>query len=230
VDEVTWSKIQSAPATIAETQAYALRRLDALAEKMESKAKLGDLAKAAKQAEAGTQEWLAVLARCFQLQDAIAVLELDRVMDASPDELDGHRLGLKAARDKRLDVISRTTEHLLGRMTAAAKAANTKVLLHPSTAPGVVRATIQVDVAVVDFHRHLGIERGPQELEARRWLDAAVDARDKTIETSASGVDSAKRLGAESLGWAKSATGDVSGRFAERALRARRRQKDDADD
>ena len=35
VDEVTWSKVQTAPATIAETQAYALRQLDALAEKLE---------------------------------------------------------------------------------------------------------------------------------------------------------------------------------------------------
>ena len=91
-----------------ETQAYALRQLDALAEKLERKTKIGDLAEAAKEAEAKAQEWLAVLARCFQLQDAIAVLELDRVLDAAPDELDGHRLGLKAARQDRLELISRT--------------------------------------------------------------------------------------------------------------------------
>jgi len=52
---------------------------------------------------------LAMLARSFQLQDAIAVLELDRVLDAAPDELDGHRLGLKAARQDRLNHISRST-------------------------------------------------------------------------------------------------------------------------
>lgn len=66
-------------------------------------------AKTAKEAESKVQEWLAVLARCFQLQDAIAVLELDRVLDASPGELDGHRLGLRAARQDRLELISRTT-------------------------------------------------------------------------------------------------------------------------
>ncbi|MCM3662192.1 hypothetical protein M3148_14500 [Georgenia satyanarayanai] len=37
-----------------------------------------------KAAEAKVEECLAVLARCFQLQDGIAVLELDRVLDASP--------------------------------------------------------------------------------------------------------------------------------------------------
>lgn len=34
VNEVTWSKVHSAPATIAEAQSYALRQLDALAEKL----------------------------------------------------------------------------------------------------------------------------------------------------------------------------------------------------
>jgi hypothetical protein len=227
VDEVTWSKIQTAPTTIAETQAYALRRLDALAEKLESKSKVGDVAKAAKLAERETQEWLAVLARCFQLQDAIAVLELDRVLDASPDELDGHRLGLRAARQKRLDLIAGRTENLLERISAAAETANLRLLLHPAAAPGVVRAANQVSVDVVTFQRRLGIDRSDHELETRRWVDAAADARDKTWETSASGLEAAKRLGADSVGWAKTTTGGLSSRFADRALRARSRMKDD---
>ena len=140
VSEVTWSKVQATSATIARTQAYALRQLDALAEKMEHKTKIGDLAKTAKEAESKVQGWLVVLARCFQLQDAIAVLELDRVLDAAPDDLDRHRLGLKASRQNRLDTISRSTERLMARMDAAAGTANTKVLLHPTTSPAVVQS------------------------------------------------------------------------------------------
>ena len=45
VNEVTWSKVQAASPTIARTQAYALRQLDALAAKMEGKSKIGDLAR-----------------------------------------------------------------------------------------------------------------------------------------------------------------------------------------
>ena len=75
---MTWSKVQATSATLARTQAYALRQLDALAEKLEGKKAMGDLAKAAREAESTVQDWLTVLARCFQLQDAIAVLELDR--------------------------------------------------------------------------------------------------------------------------------------------------------
>lgn len=221
VDEVTWSKVQAAPATIAETQAYALRQLDALAEKMERKTKIGELAEAAKEADVKVREWLAVLARCFQLQDGIAVLELDRVLDASPEELDGHRLGLKAARKDRLDVISRCTEQLMARMDAAAGTANSKVLLHPTTSPAVVQSREHVALTVADFHGRLGIESGRSSLEARRWVDAAAEFRDKALETGVDRVDVARRLGNETLDRAKSVTGKLPNRIAQRALRRR---------
>ncbi|MEV0286822.1 hypothetical protein AB0H36_22130 [Kribbella sp. NPDC050820] len=221
VSEVTWSKVQSTTITIARTQAYALRQLDALAEKMESEPKIGELAKTAKKAESKVQEWLAVLARCFQLQDAIAVLELDRVLDASPDELDRHRLALRAARHNRLEVISRSTERLMARMDAAAGTANTKVLLHPTNSREVVQASNHVAIAVVDFHGRLGIEGGRESLEARRWADAATEVRDKALEAGADGVDAARRLGNETFDRAKSVTGRLPSRITGRALRRR---------
>ncbi|MCW2882488.1 MAG: hypothetical protein JWQ95_6588 [Sphaerisporangium sp.] len=221
VSEVTWSKVQATPVTIARTQAYALRQLDALAEKMEHKTKIGDLAKTSKEAEFKVQEWLAVLARCFQLQDAIAVLELDRVLDASPEELDRHRLALRAARQNRLELISRSTERLMARMDAAAGTANTKVLLHPTTSRALVHSSNHVAIAVVDFHGRLGIERGRQSLEARRWVDAAAEVRDKVLETGAEGVDAARHLGNETLDRARSVTGKLSSGIAKRALRQR---------
>ncbi|MEU0478974.1 hypothetical protein ABZ260_07275 [Streptosporangium sp. NPDC006013] len=221
VSEVTWSKAQATSMTIARTQAYALRQLDALAEKVEHKAKIGDLAKASKEAESKVQEWLAVLARCTQLQDAIAVLELDRVLDASPEELDRHRLGLRAARQNRLELISRSTDHLMARMDAAAGTANTKVLLHPTASRTVVRSSNHVATAVVDFQGRLGIERGRQSLEARRWVDAAAEVRDKVLETGTAGVDTARRVGNETFERARSVTDKLSSGIAERALRRR---------
>ncbi|QFG27135.1 hypothetical protein F7P10_18295 [Actinomadura sp. WMMB 499] len=221
VDEVMWSKVQGAPTTVADTQAYALRQLDALTEKLEHKTEIGGLAKAARDAEAQGREWLAVLARCFQLQDAIAVLELDRVLDASPEELDGHRLGLKTAREERLELISRTTEHLMARVDAAADRANAKVLLHPAKAPAVVQSSNVVSTAIVDFHERLGIERARQSAEARRWAEAAKEVRNKALETGADRVDAAKRLGNGTLDRAKTAKGKLSGRIAERTNRRR---------
>jgi hypothetical protein len=226
VSEVTWSKVQGTTLTIARTQAYALRQLDSLAEKMERGNRIGDLSKGAKEAESKVREWLAVLARCFQLQDAIAVLELDRVLDASPDELDRHRVALRAARRNRLQLISRSTERLMARMDAAAGTANTKVLLHPTTSPDVVHSSNSVALAVEDFHGRLGIERDRQSLEARRWSHAATEVRDKALETGADGVLAARRLGNMSFDRAKSATGKVSGLITERP----RRQRGDGDE
>ncbi|MFF9772871.1 hypothetical protein ACF1HJ_04195 [Streptomyces sp. NPDC013978] len=227
VSEVTWSKVQAAPATIADTQAYALRQLDALAEKVErkSKSKIGDLATAANEAESHAQEWLAVLARCFQLQDAIAVLELDRVLDTAPEELDRHRLGLRAARQNRLDLISRSTERLVARMNAAAGTANTKVLLHPTKSPAVVRSSNHVVTGVHDFHGRLGIESGRRSSDAKRWVDAAAEARDKALASGAKGVNAARSLGNETLDRANSVKGKLSSGIAELT---RRRSGDEA--
>ena len=222
VNEVTWSKVQGSSATIARTQAYALRQLDALAEKLERTTRIADLAETAKAAESKAQDWLAVLARCFQLQDAIAVLELDRVLDVAPDDLDGHRLGLRAVRQKRLDTISQTTLRLLDRMDAAAGMANAKVLLNPFQSPAIVRCEgarrgrrHRVPRAARDR------VRWRQSVEARAWTAAATEFRDKVLETGAEGVDASWRFGNETFGRAKSVTGKLSSGIAGRAARWR---------
>ncbi|WP_198681795.1 hypothetical protein [Kribbella rubisoli] len=230
VSEVTWSKVQATTLTIATTQAYALRQLDALAEKLEGESKIGELAKTAKEAKSTAQEWLAVLARCFQLQDAIAILELDRVLDAAPDELDHHRLALRAARNNRLDLISKSTERLMARMDAAAGTANTKVLLHPTSSREVVDSSNHVAQNVVEFHGRLGIERGRESLEARRWTDAATEVRDKAFDAGADGVGAAKRLGNETFDLARSTTGKLSSRLTDRVRRRRTDEEADQQD
>ena len=131
VSEVTWSKVQATSQTLARTQAYALRELDAIAEKLQKKADVGQIARATREAEPKVREWLAVLARTFQLQDGLSVLELDRVLDASPDELDSHHAGLLKARQNRLDRIGRSTAALLAQMDETVRKANAKVLLNP---------------------------------------------------------------------------------------------------
>lgn len=229
VSEITWTKVQGTSMTITRTQAYALRQLDRLAEAVEQETKVGDLAKSSRQAKSEVKEWLAVLARCFQLQDALAVLELDRVLDAAPDELDRHRLGLRAARQNRLELIARSTEHLMARMGVAAGMANTKVLLHPTTSREVVRSSNEVSSAILDFHERLGIERDGQASEATRWVVAAAEVRDRLLATGAQGVSNAVRLGNEGFVRVRAVPGRLSGEVAERTLR-RRRDDDEGDD
>ncbi|WP_296607071.1 hypothetical protein [Nocardioides sp.] len=200
VDEVTWSKVQNLTTTLAEVQGYALAQLDALAGKLESAAKVSDIADATAAAAGSTQEWLAVLARTFQLQEGLDVLEIDRVLDASPDEVDDHRRGLEAARCKRLTDIGMATERLLERIVAVADTANEKVLLHPTSAPKAVRASGRVSGSILDFHELFGLESDGEAVEVRRWSSAAVEVRDRAIETGSEGFSAVRRGGGVALG------------------------------
>lgn len=188
VSETTWSKVQSGALAIASTQAYAIRQLVGLAEQLERGSAVGEVAAASRHAQASTQEWLVVLARCFQLQDGLAILELDRVLDAAPDDLDRHRVALRAARQQRLEQITRATDQLVQRMVAASEIANAKVLLHPGAARTVVGSTQHVAGEIVEFHRRLGIDAASLSIEARRWLRAATDVRDRVVLATTDGA------------------------------------------
>lgn len=217
VSDITWSKVQATSSTILETQAFALRQIQDLAAKLERITKVGDLAKATKDAESEVHQWLAALARCFQLQDAIAILEIDRVLAASPVDLDRHWLGLKAARDDRRDLIMGSTARLLERMDAVGGTANSKVLLNPTKAPALVASSNHVAGAVLDFYGLLGISQQREALAPRHWKSAASDTKNQVIERSAERIDAVRRASADTLGKARSATGQAPARLSARA-------------
>lgn len=227
VSEVTWSKVQGSAATIARTQAYALRQLDAIAEKLENEKKIGELADLSKQAQATVVEWLAVLARCYQLQDSLAVLEIDRVLDSSPDEIDRHRLALHTARQRRLDAISAATSQLVSRMDAAANRANAKVLLNPGSAKIVVKASNEVASGVADLHSTLGVADERTALEARQWSAAAADVRDDVFDAGRDGLQAAGRFGSDTVENTRSLIGGLTDRISHHLRRA---DESDADD
>lgn len=221
VSETTWSKVQSSPQIIAHVQAYALRQLDGLAERAERTNGVGELTKVSKDAERSVQEWLAVIARCFQLADAVGILELDRVMDASPDELDRHRLGLKAARQKRLDVISRSTAGLLARLDATGQLTNWQVFTSPFKSQDAVKAANNTGEAIVMFHRVVGVSDERQAIEAKRWVDAAEQTRDDVLEFGAERIEDAVKIGTSTFDRARRAVGGAAGDLSERLLRRR---------
>ncbi|MCE0509351.1 hypothetical protein LVJ59_09900 [Microbacterium sp. KKR3/1] len=230
VSDVTWSKVQGSAMTIARTQAYALRQIDALAEKLESKS-VNELADLSKNVDRHVQDWLAVLAHCFYLQEATGVIELDRVLQTSPEELDRHRIALRTARANRAEVITQATRQLLNRMDVAASLANSKVLFNPIESPAIVRSRNAVNDSVGTFHDRLGVEAAPDELESRRWSAAVADTRDDLLRAGSDGVDTALRLGTEGIEAATriGAEGvdkakEIAGSFADFAGRTFRRR------
>lgn len=211
VSEVTWSKVQATGLSIAKTQAYALRQLDALAEKLEGESHVDGLAKASGKAARTVHEWLAVLARCFQLHDALAVLELDRVLDAAPAELDRHRVGLKMARENRRDLIVSSTTRLLTRLDAVADLRNGEILLNPFSSKTVAQSVERTGADIAQFHGVLGVTVERQALEAKAWTEAAADVRDDALAKGAEGVRVTVRAGGEAVDHVRRGIG----RFAE---------------
>ena len=195
VSAVTWSKVQATSQTIARTQAYAIRELDAIAEKLHTKSDASEIAKATAEAETKVREWLAVLARTLQLQDGISVLELDRVLSASPEDLDSHRLGLAKARENRLERIGRSTAALLAQMDESVRKANAKVLFNPFDSPAAVRSSNQVAADVHNIRVRIGIESNATSRDAKRWSQAAGETIEKVVDTTSQGAAAARRFG-----------------------------------
>lgn len=168
----SWSKVQHLTAEIAEIESSALRALDALASKAESAQKVGDLAKRSAEMVGEVDVWLSVLARCFQLHEEAAVLELDHVSEVAPADLDGHRLALRESRDGLRERITNTTIGLVGRLDKAANDADLQVLLHSRSVRVIVQSSNQVGDSVTAFHGPLGIEAARETVSSTRWRTA----------------------------------------------------------
>jgi hypothetical protein len=170
-----WDKVSGESATIVEVQSAALLELGALAEKVDSKSNPRALRKATQEIARDVAVQLAILARCFELQDEFRVVELDHVLATAPEKLDGHRLGVAEAREKRrADVLGKTTR-LMEQMDAAGETMNVQILLHARAARSVIDVLNGTAVVVEDFHAPLGIESSRKALSAIRWRAALRD-------------------------------------------------------
>jgi hypothetical protein len=199
VSEVTWSKVQATEMVLARTQGYAIRELDAIAEKLEKKVDLGDIAKATKAAEPRVSEWLAVLARTIRLQEGVSILELDRVLDSAPADLEAHRVGLTNARQNRVELIAQSTARILSQMDETIRRANASVLFNPFDSPAAVKSSNQVALGVLIFRGRIGIGSDHDSEDARRWSQAVAELGDKAVALAAGGAVVAGRFGAETL-------------------------------
>jgi len=180
VNETLWSTVDQSFPTIAATQAYALGQLDAIARRLED-TKVGDLAQAAALAETDVPKWLGVLAQCFGLQDAVEMIELDRVLAGSPAEMDPYRRGLQKAKQQRRGLIADHTFELLSRMDAAVSTANAKMILNRTLSHAVIGSANDVASGIHDFHGVLSIDAAPMAWKPRR-LGRGADIGSQAIQ------------------------------------------------
>lgn len=153
-----WDKVSGVSETILNVQDEALLALGALADKVDGKTKIGELKEATEEIESDVALWLAVLARCFALQDEFGVVELDHVRSTAPESLDGHRLGLQDARKARREDVLGVTAQIMKHMGAAGGIANGNILIHERSARSIIARLNSTAEIVDDFHTPLGIE------------------------------------------------------------------------
>ena len=172
-----WDKVSKVSGQITNVQENALAALGALADKVESKEKTGQLRKVVREIEQDVAMQLAILARCFELHDEFHVVELDHVIATAPENLGGHRAGLaKAGQIRRDEVLARTSK-LMSQLDRAGEIVNANIILHSRAARDVVGALNVTGELVAEFHFPLGIEIAREELVTVPWREAVIDSR-----------------------------------------------------
>lgn len=218
VAAVTWSKIDDAPQTIATGEAFALRRLAVLTEKVEKK---GKVAKIAADVEKEACEWLVVLARCAALQDACDVLEIDRVLEAHPEDVEEHRRALALARDTRRKEVREAAEGLLSRLNAVASLSDRSVVAHPKAAQRVIDMRNRVADVFEAALRSMDIDADYALMEPRTWRQAVRGMRQEAVQAAAELKNVAVESGRRAVDSGLDATAGVLTAAAFRAEQAR---------
>ncbi|MBK7611204.1 MAG: hypothetical protein IPJ15_08040 [Actinomycetales bacterium] len=179
--QTLWDKVSASSEAILNVQEDALLALEALADKVEEESKPGGLKRATQGIEGEVAVQLAILARCFELQDQFRVVELDYVMATAPDKLEGHRCGLEAARATRRATVLDATGRLMGRLDAAGAIANESILLHARAARSVIGSLNATAAFVDDFHAPLGIATNRSSVTVTPWREALNDPAQRRV-------------------------------------------------
>ncbi len=219
VSDVTWSKIQNSSTTLFETESYALRQIQDEAHRINLESQLADMYQAIKTVETNIPMWLTILANCASLYDSIAIIELDRIMDTNPEDLDNHRIGLKAARANRMGAIAQALEGMLGKVSESVERANAKVLFNPLQTPKTVESCRGIALAIIEVSSVFGLSTQEQSSEARKWVDAASERIEATRKVTADTAVAVQNARKEAVSTAKVLKGKVSEKLAERRRR-----------
>lgn len=188
ISETTWSKVSGCPQDIATIQAYAIAKIKGLTEKVEREQDPKQVRPLTQQVRPLTQQirqeihqWLGMLASAVKMQDQVSCIELARVCQEEPEQLEAHKKGVVLARNKRLEEIEQSLNALGRQLETKAGIVGGKVLLNPYSSPHAIANIESITGDLNTFastlqleHIHLHVEDGPT------WIQAAGKAVDDT--------------------------------------------------
>ncbi|OKY86879.1 MAG: hypothetical protein BHV59_07840 [Bifidobacterium sp. 56_9_plus] len=173
ISETTWSKMSGCPQDIATIQA--------LTEKVEREQDPKQVRPLTQQIRQEIHQWLGMLASAVRMQDQVSCIELARVCQEEPEQLEAHKKGIVLARNKRLAEIEQSLNALGRQLETKAGIVGGKVLLNPYSSPHAIANIESITSDLNAFastlqleHIHLHVEDGPT------WIEAAGKAVDDT--------------------------------------------------
>lgn len=171
VDDDTWSTVQGHYGTLSHALSSVVLRLDSIAAQQED-VKLKKLARTAAQAESEVAELLAIAARCFELQDALDILRLERAAQESLEDLSALRRSLAEDRKEHRDELLTAIDGMLARLHEVGVKADANTVLRVRTSRAVVASVNAVGDAVDGFRAPLGLDPTHRAISSTPWRDS----------------------------------------------------------
>lgn len=185
LSDTAWTKLAPCASTTATALAYALGKLQGIAEKMVKSGSVDDLSHVVESAHDDVPAWFAVVACAVKTRDRLSVVELERAFSETPESLEEHREGIVEARRDRLGKVRSGIEAFRVALEQTADKARSEKLLHPFAVDKTLTALDWLMEQTGSFSNALGIEMDERTIErAPAWDKVA----GKFVEEVAAGA------------------------------------------
>lgn len=212
IADTTWSKVDDCPMDLASAQSYALVKIRNLVKKLSDEKDVGKAETLSEQLLKDTTDWMSVIGKSIQAQDELYVIELDRVLDDQPQEVERYKEGINAARQKRLHDIADEFGEFSKSIHDSANAIRGQKVWHPNAVKGALKNLQEANQRLSGFAVAIGVDADSVEIEmAPHWKDAAGKL---IVDTSVEIGEGAKQIGNGAMKFGKDA-GHKIGKSAE---------------
>ncbi|WEV47566.1 hypothetical protein OZX62_04680 [Bifidobacterium sp. ESL0690] len=229
IADTTWSKVDDCPMDLASAQSYALVKIRNLVNKLADEKDAGKAEKLSEQLLEDATDWMFVIGKSIQAQDELYVIELDRVLDEQPQEVEQYKEGINAARQKRLYDIAGEFGEFSKSIHGSADGIRSQKVWHPNAVKGALKNLQDVNQRLSGFAVAIGVDADSVEIKmAPRWKDAAGKL---IVDTTAGIGQGAKQIGSGAVKLGKGAgqkigegagfVGDYAGQLGENIKESR---------
>lgn len=209
IPDTTWSKLAGCPQDLAQTQSYALLKIDGLAKRLEESRTATEIQKATQDVRDEIQQWLEISAEIIRLQDELSVLELNRCLTDDSETVQQLKSAILEAKNVRQREIEAKNNRLAQQIEKTASWVREKKLLHPFAVDDSLQNLDKTMKQLQQFAKLIDIQTASNEISnAPSWNQVAGQLLGEKAEEAKQLGDKtafgAKRLQSVVVGKAKS--------------------------